>query len=370
MGHIINAKEEVYQVLAERLSKTPEGALINEEFMNLLHRLYTESEALVGGKFPSIPIPLNRIANFTGLEETELKVILDDMSNKGLVIDIPRRNSFYYMLAPMVVGFFEYTFMRVRDQADLKELAELFEKYFQSDGVTREIFGIDTKVMRSLIYENVIPVAVETEVLEYEKASEIIRQSGGGSISLCACRHEASHRGKACDAPMEVCMTFGGAAEWIIRKGMGKAATVEDLLHVLAETRRLGLVHLCDNILNQPTYICSCCGCCCHVLRSINEQGVFGAHPSNFIPAVELDNCLNCGVCADKCQIGAITMTKQKNELEIPVINTEHCLGCGVCTYACPNDTLYMFRRSVLHVPPKNYREKMQRMTEEKVSHF
>jgi len=368
MGHIINAKEEVYQVLAERLSRTPEGAVINEEFMKLLHLLYTESEALVGGKFPSIPIPLKKIAKITGLEETELKVILDDMSNKGLVIDIPARDSFYYMLAPMMVGFFEYTFMRVRDQAELKELAELFEKYFQSEGVTREIFGIDTKVMRSLIYENVIPVAVETEVLEYEKAAEIIRQSGGGSISLCACRHEASHRGVACDAPMEVCMTLGKASEWIIRKGMGKAATVEDLLQVLAETQSFGLVHLCDNVMNQPTYICSCCGCCCHVLRSIKEQGVSGAHPSNFIPVMELENCLSCGICADKCQLGAITMTKQENEPEIPVINTEHCLGCGVCASACPNGSLSMSRRSVLHVPPKNYREKMQQMTVEKGS--
>jgi len=262
VGHIINAKEEIYRALAERLSKTPEGAPINENLMAILNRLYTVGEAIVGSKFPVLPMTLDKIANLTGIEEKELKIILDGMADKGLVLDIPRKDTFYYMLAPMLVGFFEYTFMRTGDHATLKELAELFETYFHSDGVMKEVAGIDTKIMRTLVYESILPLAVETEVLDYEKASEIIRQSGGGAISMCACRHEAAHLGKACDAPVDVCMSLGGAAEWIVRKGLGKPATVEELLKVLKQTQALGLVHLCDNVLNKPTYICNCCGCC------------------------------------------------------------------------------------------------------------
>jgi len=144
LGHMINAKEEIYHALAERLSKTPEGAPINEDLMAILHQLYTESEALVGSKFSSIPMTLNKIARITGIEETELKVILDGMSDKGLVLDIPRKDSFYYMLAPMLVGFFEYTFMRTGDHISLKDLAELFEAYFHSEGVMKEIAGFAT----------------------------------------------------------------------------------------------------------------------------------------------------------------------------------------------------------------------------------
>ncbi len=366
MGHSINAKEEIYHALAERLSKTPEGAPINEHLMAILHRLYTESEALVGSKFPLVPMTLDKIAAITGIEATELKPILDGMSDKGLVLDIPRRDSFYYMLTPMIVGFFEYTFMRTGDRVNLKELAELFETYFDSDGVWEEMSGIDTKVMRNLVYESVIPVAVETEVLNYEKASEVIRQSGGGAITLCACRHEASHLGTACDAPQEVCMSLGPAAEWIVRKGLGKPASVDDLLRVLKQTEEFGLVHLCDNVMNKPTYICSCCGCCCHVLRGINEEHGFATHPSNFIPALELDSCGGCGICAGKCQIHAITLTNEGTGLEIPVVNNEICIGCGVCSAACPTGALSMSRRSVLHVPPENLREKLARMAKEK----
>lgn len=366
MGHIINSKEEIYHALAQRLSKTPEGAPINEELMTILYRLYSESEALVGSKFSSVPMTLEKIANITGIEENKLKQILDDMSNKGLVLDIPRKDTFYYMLAPMLVGFFEYTFMRTGNQANLKELAELFEAYFHSDGVMKEIAGLDTKVMRTLIYEHIIPLAVETEVLDYERASEIIKKSGGGAISTCACRHEAAHLGNACSAPLEVCMSFGGAAEWIIRKGLGKPATVEDLLSVLEQTTKLGLVHLCDNIMNKPTYICNCCGCCCKVLRSINEQHVFATHPSNFIPSIDTESCLSCGICSESCHIQAIAMDVQEDGHRVPVLKNEICIGCGVCSDACPSGSLTMLRREVLHVPPENLREKIKRMASEK----
>lgn len=366
MGHLINAKEEVYQALAERLSRTPEGAPINEDLMAILHRLYTEAEAMVGSQFPALPMPLDKISAITGISEQELKQILDGMSDKGLVLDIPRKNTFYYMLSPMLVGFFEYTFMRTGDHLSLKELAELFETYFHSEGVMREIAGLDTKVMRTLVYENLIPLAVETEVLDYERASEIIKQAGGGAITMCACRHEASHLGTACDAPVEVCMSLGGAAEWIVRKGLGKPASVEDLLQVLKKTEELGLVHLCDNVMNKPTYICNCCGCCCKVLRGINEQQIFATHPSNFKPSVDLDECIGCGLCADKCQIKAIALTDQGNGMEQPVINYDLCIGCGVCSSACPSDSMTMVRRSVLLVPPENGREKLKRMASEK----
>ncbi|MEW6425840.1 MAG: (Fe-S)-binding protein, partial [Bacillota bacterium] len=135
MGHLTSHKEEVYRALAERLNKNPVGAPVNEFLMAILHRLYTESEAELGSKFPLLPMPLDKIAGITGMGPEELEKILNSMADKGLVMDLPRRDGTYYMLAPMVVGFFEYTFMRTRQDLDMKELAELFEKYFHSQGV-------------------------------------------------------------------------------------------------------------------------------------------------------------------------------------------------------------------------------------------
>jgi NAD-dependent dihydropyrimidine dehydrogenase PreA subunit len=368
MGHIVNEKEEVYRALAERLNKCPEGAPINEDLMEILYRLYTESEAMVGSKFPMVPMTLDQIAGITGLQAAVLVNTLETMADKGLVIDIPRRNVTYYTLTPMVIGFFEFTFMRIKEDRNLKEMAELFDKYFQNPEVGMEFVRSDTKLFQTLVYESLIPLVVETEVLNYERASEIIRQSGGGALSMCACRHKASHLGKKCEvnAPLEVCTSLGEAAEWVVRRGMGKSATVDELLRVLDETEKLGLVHLGDNVLNKPAYICHCCSCCCGPLRAAREYGVFMTHPSNFMPVLDQESCTGCGLCADKCPIKAIDMGGDGSGVQIPRINQQKCIGCGVCAPACPTGSLTMSRRSVLHVPPADKMEQLMRMAREK----
>lgn len=367
MGHLINAKEVVYRALAERLNKNPVGAPVNETLMEILYRLYTESEALTGSKFPLLPMTLDKAAEATGIKEEELKKILDSMADKGLVIDWPRRDGVNYMLAPMVVGFFEYTFMRVRDNLNIKELAELFETYFKCEGVKEEIFGSATKMFKTLVYESLIPAAVETEVLSYERASEVIREAGGGALSMCACRYKASHLGKACGAPVEdVCTSLGTSGKWIAQRGFGKPASVDDLLRVLDRTEKLGLVHMGDNVLRKPSMICHCCGCCCGLLRAINETGIMSVHPSNFIPSLEADLCAGCGECAEGCHIRAITMSEAGGGADTPVVKEDLCIGCGVCAAKCPTGALTMSRRSVLHVPPPNKMTQFMQIAMEK----
>ncbi|MDA8335485.1 MAG: 4Fe-4S dicluster domain-containing protein [Peptococcaceae bacterium] len=366
MGHLINAKEEVYRALAERLNRNPVGAPGSEVLMEILHRLYTETEAMVGAKFPLVPLPAARIADLTGMRQEDVTAVLDGMAQKGLVLDLPRRDEVYYMLAPVVIGFFEYTFMRVREDLDMKELAELFERYFHNDEVKKEFAGGETTFFQTLVYESLIPAVVETEVLEYERASAIIRQSGGGALTMCACRHKASHLGKACDAPLDVCTSLGGAADWLLRRGLARPATVDDLLRTLDRTEKLGLVHMGDNVLNNPTYICHCCGCCCVVLKSVREYGKGSTHPSNFIPEVDREGCVGCGTCADTCHIDAISMMDDSGRGETPQVNKDLCLGCGVCAAACPSGALSMARRAVLHVPPENKKEQFLRFARER----
>lgn len=366
MGHLSYSKDEVvYQVLAERLNREPVGVKMNAAMMSLLRGLYTESEALVGSRFPLVPIRLDKIASITGMETGQLLPILERMAQKGLIIDMPRRDSVYYSLAPIMIGFFEYTFMRTREDTDMQGLAELFATYFEDREARDLMAGITTRMERTLVYERLIPAAVETEVLPYERASEIIRQAGGGAISLCACRHKASHLGRACDAPMDVCTTLNPAAEWIIRRGLGRPATVEELLEVLDRTEKLGLVHNCDNVMNQPFYLCHCCSCCCVVMTTITQFGKYPTHPSNFIPSLDQDECTSCGICAERCPIQAIDMQEGDGN-EFPAVNQEMCLGCGVCASLCPTAALTLARRTTLHIPPRSARERNARILAER----
>ncbi len=368
MGHLQNEIKQVYHALAHQLNRLPQSAPINDTFMEILYRVYTETEARVASKFPLLPMTLDKIAVLTSTPEEELKPILMEMSLKGLIMDVPRKDNTYYSLSPLLVGFFEMTFMRAGNNVlPVKELAELFEVYFKTDGVAEAVLGKETKTMRALVYESLISAAVETEVLSYEKASEIIRQSGGGAIAMCPCRSKATHLGKACDAPLETCTAFGTMGDWMISKGLAKPASVDEMLRVLDQTQELGLVHLVDNIMNKPAGMCHCCGCCCTLIGNKDGNGAPFAHSSNFIPKVELENCVSCGICAEKCHINAITMQDDENGTEVPVVNQDICIGCGVCASACPSGALNMSRRPVLIIPPENYKEILKRYTEQKV---
>lgn len=362
MGHLGAGKADVFRALAERLDQNPVGAPLTETLMRILHIMYSEQEAAVGSKFPQGFTTLDRLTALTGLPAGELAAILEDMAAKGLVVDMPRRDRALYSLSPLLIGFFEYTFMRTGGSLPLGELADLFERYHREQGVAGEFFGADTKMIHTLAYESAMPPAVTTEVLDYEKASAIIRAAGQGALSMCYCRHQASHIGKACAAPVEdVCTSLGPAADWLIRRGFARPAGVDELLAVLDRTEALGLVHLADNVANHPAFICHCCACCCWALRAVNEHGVQAVHPSNFVAAVDPAACSGCGVCAARCPVGAVTAAAGT-----AAVDGERCLGCGVCAKSCPQGALTLARREPVRVPPRDKREQLQRIARER----
>lgn len=350
MGHLAGGKEEAYEALAQRLSRFPVGVVINDTLMEILKLLYTEGEAQVGSKFPIKPRPLAEIADLAGLREKEATAVLEGMAEKGLVVDIPRKDTTYYMLSPVVVGFFEYSMMRA-DGANVRELSHLYEDYFKDKAVMEEIFGTDTAMFRALIYEQYIPELVSTEVLDFEKAETVIRSSGGGGLSICACRHKNYHLGQTCRYPMEdICTSLGRPAEWLVRHGFARRASVDELLANLERSYKLGLVLTCDNVIDEPAYICHCCGCCCGPLKSIKEHGIGGVQPSNFIVQIDPESCLSCDACVDTCHINALEASKAAE----PVLKSEICIGCGVCASVCPSDALKMVRKDQVYTPPQN----------------
>jgi len=359
MGHLGIQKEEVYKALAKRLNQNPVGAPLNETLMQILSVMYTDKEAAIGAAFPAGFTTLDKLLQATGLPAAELLCRLEQMADKGLVIDIPRQDTRYYQLSPLVVGFFEYTFMRASSKLPLKELAELFEQYHREAGVVNEFFGAETKMFQTWAYESLLPDELETEVLTYEKASEMIRDAGGGSLTMCYCRHQAWHLGKACKAPMEdVCMSLGGASEWLVRRGFARPASTDQLLRVLEQTEELGLVHLADNVQKKPAYICHCCGCCCGLLRSINEHETPSVHPSNFLPAINQEACTGCGACVERCHVKALQLTETAGDNYAELL-AARCLGCGACIRGCRQSAIKLIRKSKLLLPPKDKREQM-----------
>jgi ferredoxin len=161
-------------------------------------------------------------------------------------------------------------------------------------------------------------------------------------------------------------MSFAGPSEWFIRHSMARPASVDELLRVLDLTTERGLVHLMDNVLNQPAFLCHCCGCCCVALNPSREYGKLPAQPSNFIPSLDHDACSGCGTCAESCQINVIAMSDAESGSPVPVVNKERCLGCGVCSSSCPTGALTMSRRPDVYAPPVDKMELLARIARER----
>ena len=86
------------------------------------------------------------------------------------------------------------------------------------------------------------------QILDYERASEVIGTAQHMGVGVCYCRHKAEHVGKACKAPMNICMTFGGSADSLIRHGYARRVDKAEGMDLLAQAYESRLVQFGENV--------------------------------------------------------------------------------------------------------------------------
>jgi NAD-dependent dihydropyrimidine dehydrogenase PreA subunit len=378
MGHLGRLKSE-YRDLVQRLDRgtvalpEPDDARAREGWREILEILFTPEEAALAARLPVRPIALDRLAARVGIAAAELEARLEPMCERGVVLDLvnPRTGVRSFMLAPPVVGFFEYSLMRAKDSIPKKRMAEALHAYTHGDpAFAREAFGKETVIGRALVHEDALADPLP-DVLAWERASEVVGGARKWSVSLCFCRHKAEHLGARCDAPMENCLSLNGGAEFIVRRGFGREIGRSEALEILARSRESGLVQIADNVKSRPTFVCNCCGCCCEQLQAVSRWGLPAVNPSGFVPRSDAARCKGCSRCARACPVGAIAMDpvlaagSRRNGLA-PRVDEERCVGCGVCAGACHAGALAMERGGRPRAVPANGVERVIRMALER----
>lgn len=188
----------------------------------------------------------------------------------------------------------------------------------------------------------VVPVAESLDtgqaVLPTEQVMEIVRAADVVAVEPCECRTHYQR----CSHPREVCLLFGPAARRCVSGGTARYIGVDEAEFLLREANRSGLVHLALYMPDHQVYaLCSCCSCCCHDLQIVLGHGRRDLMVwSEYVAVTDMDACLGCGDCVERCIFGARAM-----EGGTLACDPAACAGCGLCVTSCPADATRMERR-------------------------
>ncbi len=349
-----------YEQLTDRLNRYPQGAPPSDVLYAILEMLFSEREAGLVARLPIRPFTARRAARSWKMPLAETTRILEELAGRAILVDMKNsKGETLYVLPPPMAGFFEFSMMRLRDDVDQKVLGELFYEYMnvEEDFIKALFADGETQLGRVFVQEAVLPLNNGIQVLDYERASEVIRSASSMGVGVCYCRHKMEHVGKACAAPQNICMTFNTTASSLIRHGFAREVDVAEGLDILAEAQDNNLIQFGENIQKSVNFICNCCGCCCEAMIAARKFGVMNpVHTSNYLPVVDVEKCNGCSKCVNVCPVEAMNLTSA-NDPHRPrrrqaKVDEALCLGCGVCVGSCDRDGIKLTARAERVITP------------------
>ncbi len=342
---------DVYKRLAKKLDEMPQGFPPTDSGVELkiLKKIFSPEEAEMALRIKPLPETAEVIAERLGQPVEEMRSVLDTMAKKGQIGSFKMFGQQCYMFFPFVVGIYEFQVYKMD-----RELVELFEEYVPV--LIKQLGGYEPAVARSVPVDE--QIESKSDIQPYENVREIIMKAKSFSVRECVCRQERVLAGKPCsqiDPKTENCLAISEEENAFDYFSLGgRIITREEALKVMDDAARQGLVHLLFyNVKGGHAGVCSCCTCCCGIMRGVKE---FGATKllakSHFVAVIDPETCVQCGVCADeRCPVAAV---EEKDGAYAVLPDT--CIGCGVCTIECPSESISLVKRpdSQLDEPPND----------------
>jgi NAD-dependent dihydropyrimidine dehydrogenase PreA subunit len=244
-----------------------------------------------------------------------------------------------------VVGIYEFQTQRLSPE---------FVKDFNVYTSDRK-FGVEF-LSTALPQMRTIPIAKslhpQNAVSTFDEVTSLLQEAEGPfQIVECICRKKRTIEGAACEATrrQETCLAIGHMAAMAIRNGSGRKITRDEAITIIQLNQEEGLVLQPSNTA-KAEFVCSCCGCCCGLLRMHKTLPIpLNFWATNYQARVDPKVCDGCRSCEQRCQVGAVAVSDAAQQA---VVDLNKCIGCGLCVAACPTEALLLIKRSNEVTPP------------------
>jgi Fe-S-cluster-containing hydrogenase component 2 len=347
----------VYDRLRERLDdlstgypSTPSGVE-----MRILRRLFTEEEAELFLALSPLPEAPDQVAVRLGRDARQTENLMERMALKGLLFRLRKEDTVRYGAIPFLVGILEHQVKRLDP-----ELALEMNEYFES-GFGRTIQSFNTPLMRTIPINR--EVAVKWPIAPYEDVPEIIRSQKIIALAPCICRTWMKTVDKGCGKPLETCFIFGQYGRYYVENHMARFISQEEAMEVLKRNDEAGLVMQPFNS-QKVGGMCSCCGDCCGMLKSLKKQpSPAKSVQSNYFAEVDGSQCSGCETCLERCQMDAVRVVEGQAR-----VDRNRCIGCGLCVTTCATGALQLRKKPEpeLYLPPETGAETYMRLAMER----
>lgn len=306
---------------------------------------------------------MNQIKSKTELDDQELKNMLNELMDNGIIMGILSRTtgSMVYSLISILPGLIEYPFMKGEKGKKQKEVAKLIDKLLDElSDLTQSNYNVIVEQFKTRKpIDRVVPVNKEVEmyrdvVLPYENAKSIIERNEIIGVNYCYCRNWKNNLQQQCklESPKLCCFQFGRYAQFLIDHSFSTLISKAEALEILKEAEDDGLIHKAIHMKNpnqEEDAFCNCCDCCCQFFQ-LYKRGILPFHTlSYYIAKVDEDKCTGCGTCIEKCPIEAIELVDALSST-----NLNKCIGCGLCAHHCPEKARILERTGLrdIFIPP------------------
>lgn len=342
------ADDEIYRELQRHLDHMPVPYPATESGVEIriLKKLFTPEEARVVLNLSAIPEPLATVHRRMRheMDRERLRETLDRMAEMGSIHKLPGKGGPKFGKAPLVVGMYEGQVDRLTPELEREVRAYFDEKL----GAALHSGG--TPQLRTVPVNKSIDV--ERAIANYDDIRKFVEASPGPFGALnCICRQGKDLTGEPCrqTKARRNCLVFGVAARMMTHKGLAQEVGKEEMLALLEQADREGLVLEPQNT-QEPIFVCCCCGCCCNVLTTAKKlPRPADFFQTDFVAEVDGETCQVCGACEPRCQMDAITAGD-----EAAKVAEERCIGCGLCVTTCPSGAVRLRRKQGTKPPPKD----------------